>query len=100
LGQKTGLELGEKEGYVAGPETSKMLNQEWYGGNLLSAAVGQDNTKITMLQLSNYIATLVNGGYHYETHLLKTVKSNDFTQTVYQYDAQPVEVLDLDPANV
>ena len=100
LGQKTGLELGEKEGYVAGPETSKMLNQEWYGGNLLSAAVGQDNTKITMLQLSNYIATMVNGGYHYETHLLKTVKSNDFTQTVYQYDAQPVEVLDLDPANV
>ena len=100
LGQKTGLELGEKEGYVAGPETSKMLNQEWYGGNLLNAAIGQDNTKITLIQLSNYIATLINGGYHYETHLLKTVKSNDFTQTVYQYDAQPVEVLDLDPANV
>ena len=98
LGQKTGLELAEETGYVAGPETSKMLNQEWYGGNLLSAAIGQDNTKITMLQLSNYIATLVNGGNRYETHLLKAFKSGDFTRTVYEYEAQPVEKLDLDPA--
>ena len=98
LGQKTGLELGEAEGYVAGPETSKMLNQEWYGGNLLNAAIGQDNTKITLIQLSNYIATLINGGNRYETHLLKAVKSNDFSETVYEYDAQPVETLDLDPA--
>ena len=97
LGQKTGLELSEAEGYVAGPETSKMLNQEWYGGNLLSAAIGQENTKITLIQLSNYIATLVNGGNRYETHLLKTVKSSDFSETVYEYEAQPVETLDLNP---
>ena len=100
LGQKTGLELSEAEGYVAGPDTSAMLGQEWYGGNLLSAAIGQDNTKITMLQLSNYIATLVNGGNRYQTHLLKTVKSSDFSETVYEYEAQPVETLDLDPAYV
>ena len=98
LGQKTGLELPEAEGYVAGPDTSAMLGQEWYGGNLLSAAIGQDNTKITMLQLSNYIATLINGGNRYETHLLKTVKSSDYSQTVYEYEAQPVEQLDLNPA--
>ena len=97
LGQKTGLELSEAEGYVAGPETSKMLNQEWYGGNLLSAAIGQENTKITLIQLSNYIATLVNGGNQYETHLLKTVKSSNFSETVYEYEAQPVETLDLNP---
>lgn len=100
LGQKTGLELSEEEGYVAGPDTSAMLGQEWYGGNLLSAAIGQDNTKITMLQLSNYIATLVNGGNRYETHLLKTVKSKDFSETVYEYEAQPVETLNLDPTYV
>lgn len=98
LGEKTGLELPEAEGYVAGPETSAMLGQEWYGGNLLSAAIGQDNTKITMLQLSNYIATLVNGGSRYETHLLKSVKSSDYSETVHEYEAQPVEQLDLDPA--
>ena len=97
LGQKTGLELSEAEGYVAGPETSKMLGQEWYGGNLLSAAIGQDNTKITMLQLSNYIATLINGGNRYQTHLLKTVKSSDYSETVYEYEAEPVEQLDLNP---
>ena len=53
-----------------------------------------------MLQLSNYIATLVNGGNRYQTHLLKTVKSSDFSETVYEYEAQPVETLDLDPAYV
>ena len=100
LGEYTGIELPEVKGYVAGPATSEALGVEWYGGNLLSAAIGQDNTKITMLQLSNYIATLVNGGNRYQTHLLKTVKSSDFSETVYEYEAQPVETLDLDPAYV
>ena len=111
LGHRLGIEkideyaamfgLGsEAEGYVAGPETSAMLGQEWYGGNLLSAAIGQDNTKITLIQLSNYIATLVNGGNRYQTHLLKSVKSSDYDETVYEYEAQPVETLDLDPAYV
>ncbi len=100
LGQTTGLELGEVKGYVAGPETSEKLGLEWYGGNLLSAAIGQDNTNVTMVQLSNYIATLVNGGNHYATHLLKSVKSSDYSETLYEYEPELLDQLDLDPANV
>ena len=44
LGQTTGLELPEEKGWVAGPATSEALGMEWYGGNLLNAAIGQDNT--------------------------------------------------------
>ena len=100
LGQTTGLELPEEEGRVAGPETSEELGMEWYGGNLLNAAIGQDNTMVTPLQLTNYISTLVNGGNHYATHLLKTVKTSDFSGTVYEYEPELLNTLDLDPANV
>ena len=100
LGRTTGLELPEEEGRVAGPETSEALGMEWYGGNLLNAAIGQDNTMVTPLQLTNYISTLVNGGNHYATHLLKTVKTSDFSGTVYEYEPELLGSLDLDPENV
>ena len=100
LGQTTGLELGEAKGWVAGPETSEALGMEWYGGNLLNAVIGQDNNMATPIQLTNYIATLVNGGKHYSTHLLKTVKSSDYSSTVYEYEPELINTLDLDPENV
>ena len=100
LGQTTGLELPEEAGRVAGPETSEALGMEWYGGNLLNAAIGQDNTMVTPLQLTSYISTLVNGGNHYATHLLKTVKTSDFSGTVYEYEPGLLNTLDLDPDNV
>ena len=100
LGQTTGLELGEEKGWVAGPETSEALGMEWYGGNLLNAVIGQDNNMVTPIQLTNYISTLVNGGKHYSTHLLKTVKSSDYSSTVYEYEPELLNTLDLDPENV
>ena len=62
LGQTTGLELAEQSGAVGSPARSEELGQEWYGGNVLSVAIGQENTQVTPIQLANYIATLVNGG--------------------------------------
>ena len=100
LGRTTGLELPEEAGRVAGPETSEALGLDWYGGNLLNAAIGQDNTMVTPLQLTNYISTLVNGGSHYATHLLKTVKTSDFSGTVYEYEPELLGSLELDPENV
>ena len=100
LGRTTGLELPEEAGRVAGPETSEALGLDWYGGNLLNAAIGQDNTMVTPLQLTNYISTLVNGGNHYATHLLKTVKTSDFSGTVYEYEPELLGSLELDPENV
>ena len=71
LGEKTGLELYEEAGEVAGPESSKRHNQTWYEGETMYAAIGQGNTQVTPIQLANYVATLVNGGEHYACHLLK-----------------------------
>lgn len=100
LGETTGLELYEEKGEVAGPETSKRHEQPWYEGDTMYAAIGQGNTQVTPIQLANYVATLVNGGDHYPTHLLKTVKSSDFSQVVQEYRPEPRDQIGLDEANV
>ena len=100
LGRTTGLELYEAVGEVAGPESSKNHGQTWYEGETMYAAIGQGNTQVTPIQLANYVATLVNGGNHYRTHLLKTVKSSDFSQVIEEYEPELLDRLELDPANV
>ena len=64
------------------------------------AAIGQGSTQVTPIQLANYVATLVNGGEHYPTHLLKTVKSSDFSQVLEEYYPEPLNVLELKPQNL
>jgi len=98
LGQKTGIEIGEYQGTVAGPESAATLGLQWYGGDTLPAAIGQGNHQFTPVQLANYIATLVNGGTHYQVHLLKNVKSFDFRKTVYEYEPVVKDFIDISPS--
>ena len=100
LGEKTGLELYEEAGEVAGPDTSARHDQPWYEGDTMYAAIGQGNTQLTPIQLCNYVATLVNGGSHYPTHLLKAVKSSDYAQVVEEYRPQARDEIHLDSANI
>lgn len=100
LGEKTGLELYEEAGEVAGPDTSAKHDQPWYEGDTMYAAIGQGNTQLTPIQLCNYVATLVNGGSHYPTHLLKAVKSSDYAQVVEEYRPQARDEIHLDSANI
>ena len=100
LGQKTGIELPEKVGGVGSPERSEALGQKWYEGNILNVAIGQDNTQVTPIQLANYIATLVNGGTRYSTHLLKEVKSSDFSQILYTYEPEAVDTIEIQDENL
>ncbi len=56
LGQKTGIELGEKTGNLA----SKLPNH---------AAIGQSDTQVTLLQICSYFSTLYNGGTRLNAHI-------------------------------
>lgn len=100
LGEPTGIELYEATGWMDGPEYTESQCQTWYEGNTLPAAIGQGNSRFTPLQLANYVATLANGGTHYSAHLLKEVKSNDFSQVVEQYEPTVLNQLDIDPENL
>ena len=100
LGEPTGIELYEATGWMDGPEYTESQGQTWYEGNTLPAAIGQGNSRFTPLQLANYVATLANGGTHYSAHLLKEVKSSDFSQVVERYEPQVLNQLDIEPENL
>jgi len=71
LGQKTGIELSEKAGSIAGPQFS----ESWGVGGDISGAIGQSDHGYTPLQLSVYMSTVVNGGSRYRAHLLDSVRT-------------------------
>lgn len=100
LGSKTGIEIGDDAGILAGPAYSESVGQTWYGGNTVMAAIGQSDNLFTPLQLANYIATLVNGGDHYAAHLLKSVKSYDNSSIVYTGVPDPLNTIDIKSQNL
>ena len=73
LGVKTGVEVGEAKGVLAGPDYRAQNDDIWYPGDTLQAAIGQSDNLFTPLQLANYVATIVNGGTRYKTHLVQGV---------------------------
>ena len=100
LGERTGLELYEEKGVMAGPEFTESLGGTWYEGSTLSVAIGQESTQVTPIQLANYVATLVNGGTRNATHLLKEVKSSDFTQVLETHQPEVLSTIDIHPQNL
>ena len=100
LGEKTGIELGEQTGVVAGPEFTESQGGTWYEGSITSVAIGQESTQVTPLQLANYIATLVNGGTRHAAHMLKEVKSSDFSQVLYDYQPQVLGTIEIEDQNL
>lgn len=75
LGLLSGIEIpGEAKGIVASKAEKKERGEIWYPGDTLQAAIGQSDHLFTPIQLSNYIATVVNGGTRYKTHLLYKIK--------------------------
>lgn len=100
LGEKTGIELSESAGVMASPEYTQSLGGTWYEGNTLSVAIGQESSQFTPLQLANYIATLVNGGTRNAVHLLKEVKSSDFSQVLHSYEPQVLDTIEIQSENL
>ncbi|MBI5488537.1 MAG: penicillin-binding protein 2 [Deltaproteobacteria bacterium] len=77
FGSKTGIALTrEVPGLV--PDKAWFRSRPEYGfqyrvGYALLAAIGQHNTKVTLLQLASAYAALANGGYLYRPQLVKEV---------------------------
>lgn len=85
LGVKTGIELtGEQQGVVSGPSAKS----PWYPADACQSGIGQLLNQYTPLQLSSYVATLVNGGTHYQPHIVLDVRSHDNTTLVSETAAK------------
>lgn len=88
LGQKTGIEISESAGILAGIQYRDSLGLGWKAGETLLAAIGQSDNSFSPLQLNNYCATIANGGTRYVPYLIKKVVSSDYTDVSYQHETE------------
>ena len=77
LGKKTGIELPSE---TAGILASKEKKQNWFGGDVLNAAIGQGDNSFSPLQVAKYIAMVANGGNKINPSIIKTIMNSDGTE--------------------
>jgi len=89
LGELTGIELPERQGYRANEETKKLLytggNASWFQADQITSAIGQSDNRFTPIQLAVYAGTLANRGTRYRSTFLNRVVSADYRSLLYQY---------------
>lgn len=87
LGEKTGIELGEASGTMAGrQEYENNHGVSWTDGVTAQAAIGQADNMFTPMQLATYCATIANGGKRYETHFLDKILSYTGDEVLETYE--------------
>lgn len=91
IGVKTGIEIGESKGVVAGPEHSDAVGSHWYESGSSQAAIGQSDNMITPLQLATYTATIANGGKRYRTHIVKKITDYSRSKIIKEVTPELVE---------
>lgn len=89
LGEKTGVEIDESNGTLAGRDS-----KTWMEGNTVQAAIGQSDNAFTPAQLATYVATIANNGTRLRTHLVKEIKNYERSKTIYKYNTKKPEVED------
>lgn len=93
LGVKTGVEVLESSGTLAGPEYSSLMGSEWYTSFVSPAAIGQSDNQFTPLQLATYAATIANNGKRLKSHVVDKVVSYSGNDIIFQ--SEPVELDDM-----
>lgn len=92
LGVKTGIELSESSGVLAGPSQRAAAGHgSWYDADTVQCAVGQSDNKFTPLQLATYTATLANNGVRLKPHLVDKVTDYSGKKVISQTPTQEVD---------
>lgn len=100
MGVKTGIEIGESEGIIAGPEHSKKVGSKWYESGSSQAAIGQSDNMITPIQLAAYTASIANGGYRYKTHLVDKIVNYERNEVIKKVDPELIEKVGVSEENL
>ena len=100
LGVKTGVEIGESSGTLAGPEYSAKMGTVWNDASVSPAAIGQSDNQFTPLQLATYVATIANNGVRLKTHVVDKIVTYDGKKTVYQSKPEKVDEMGVSMENL
>jgi penicillin-binding protein 2 len=75
-----GLE-GEGGGIIPTPdEKEELYGEPWYGGDTVSTSIGQGLVQATPLELAVMVASIANGGYRVQPHLMTRQTNTPETQ--------------------
>ncbi len=88
LGSKTGIEISESAGILAGPAYRDSIGATWQQGETLLAAIGQSDNSFSIMQLASYVAMIANGGTRYTPYLIEKVLSSDYSEVLYTHETQ------------
>lgn len=91
LGEKTGVELTESKGILAGRAYRQSIGSTWQMGDTIQAAIGQSDNLFTIIQLANYGATIANNGTRYKCHYVKYITDADHSNILYEAQPEIVE---------
>lgn len=80
---------GQKEGLADRIKYTYLNYAGWDITDTLNVTIGQGQNAYTPLQIANYIATIVNGGYRNKVTLIDSIKNYDNTKTLYEGKANP-----------
>lgn len=95
LGESTGIELVETVGNMSNTRNHvDYAGTEWRDGDTLQAAIGQSDSVFSPLQLAEYCAAVANGGTRHSASILKAVRSFDYSQKVYEREAEVMSVVE------
>ena len=99
LGESTGIEIYEETGHRANPAVKDALYDGdysvWYGGDTVSAAIGQSENRFTPMQLCSYTAALANRGTRYQATFLRRVLSSDYEELVQEHTPTVLSRLEI-----
>lgn len=89
LGVSTGIELTETTGNMTNRDNHEAITGEpWTQGDALQAAIGQADSLFTPLQLAEYCAAIANGGTRHSASILKSVRSYDYSEKIFQNQSE------------
>lgn len=95
LGQSTGIELVEATGNMSNRfNHADYTGTEWRIGDTMQAAIGQSDSVFTPLQMAEYCAAIANGGKRHSASLLKSVRSFDYSEKIYEREATVLSEID------
>ncbi len=95
LGENTGIELPESKGNMANRENHEELTGEsWSIGHTMQAAIGQSDSLFTPIQLAEYCAAVANGGTRHSASILKSVRSYNYGENVFEREDEVLSTVE------
>ena len=95
LGVSTGIELVETVGNMSNRYNhSDYTGTEWRIGDTLQAAIGQSDSVFSPLQLAEFCATVANKGTRYSASILKSIRTFDYSEQVYEREKKVLSTVE------